>query len=95
MDGNQIFMLGLGLQAPWKIVDQHLDTSQKPNQLRVRVSADRGSLFPCPNLSLRTYALMAPANFTMKIELRTRKALHPHRQARFSLAASDELLFFG
>ena len=32
---------------------------------------------------------------TMKIELRTRKALHPHRQARFSLAASDELLFFG
>ncbi|MCW7551646.1 ISL3 family transposase [Endozoicomonas gorgoniicola] len=48
MDGNQIFMLGLGLQAPWKIVDQHLDTSQKPNQLRLRVSADRGSLFPCP-----------------------------------------------
>ena len=35
------------------------------------------------------------SSFTMKIELRTRKALHPHRQARFSLAASDELLFFG
>jgi len=27
MDGNQIFALGLGLEAPWKLVDQHLDTS--------------------------------------------------------------------
>ena len=48
MDGNQIFMLGLGLQAPWKIVDQHLDITKKPNELRLVVGAERGSLYPCP-----------------------------------------------
>ena len=48
MDGNQIFMLGLGLQAPWKIVDQHLDTVKSPNELRLSVGAERGSLYPCP-----------------------------------------------
>ncbi len=48
MDGNQIFMLGLGLQAPWKIVDQHLDTTKKPNELVLNVGAERGSLYPCP-----------------------------------------------
>ena len=48
MDGNQIFMLGLGLQAPWKIVDQHLDITKKPNKLRLVVGAERGSLYPCP-----------------------------------------------
>ena len=48
MDGNQIFMLGLGLQAPWQLVDQHLDVSKKPNELRLALGADRGSLYPCP-----------------------------------------------
>lgn len=48
MDGNQVFMLGLGLQAPWKIVDQHLDTTKKPNDLTFNVGAARGSLYPCP-----------------------------------------------
>ena len=48
MDGNQIFMLGLGLQAPWKIVDQHFDTMKSPNELRLSVGAERGSLYPCP-----------------------------------------------
>jgi len=48
MDGNQILALGLGLEAPWKLSDQHLDTSTSPNELHLTVSADRGSLFPCP-----------------------------------------------
>ena len=48
MDGNQVFVLGLGLQAPWKLIDQNLDTSTNPNKLRLNVGADRGSLFPCP-----------------------------------------------
>lgn len=48
MDGNQIFMLGLGLQAPWKIVSQHLDTAKSPNVLRLSIEAERGSLYPCP-----------------------------------------------
>ncbi len=48
MDGNQILALGLGLEAPWKLVDQHLDTSLSPHQLHLTVEANRGSLFPCP-----------------------------------------------
>ena len=48
MDGNQVFILGLGLQFPWKLVDQHLDTSTKPSVLTLNVAADRGSLYPCP-----------------------------------------------
>ncbi|PMR72971.1 hypothetical protein C1H69_19035 [Billgrantia endophytica] len=27
MDGTQVLTLGLGLQAPWILKDQHLDTS--------------------------------------------------------------------
>ena len=48
MDGNQIFMLGLGIQAPWKIIDQHLDTAKSPNELILSIGAERGSLYPCP-----------------------------------------------
>ncbi|WP_157674044.1 hypothetical protein [Endozoicomonas ascidiicola] len=48
MDGNQVFILGLGLQSPWKLVGQNLDTSTKPNTLTIDVAADRGSLYPCP-----------------------------------------------
>ena len=48
MDGNQIFMLGLGIQAPWKIIDQHLDTAKSPNELTLSIGAERGSLYPCP-----------------------------------------------
>ncbi len=48
MDGNQILALGLGLEAPWKLVDQHLDTSSSPHQLHLTVEANRGRLFPCP-----------------------------------------------
>ncbi len=44
-------MLGLGLQAPWKIIDQHLDTTSSPNELRLSVGAERGSLYPCPKCS--------------------------------------------
>ena len=37
MDGNQIFALGLGLEAPWKLVDQHLDVSSSPYPLHLTV----------------------------------------------------------
>ena len=33
MDGTQILALGLGLQAPWILKDQHLDTSVSPHRL--------------------------------------------------------------
>lgn len=48
MDGTQILTLGLGLQAPWILKDQHLDTSVTPHRLELFVEAERGSLYPCP-----------------------------------------------
>lgn len=49
MFSKDIMTLGLGLEEPWKIVDQWLDTSNSPHELHIRISADRGSWFPCPN----------------------------------------------
>jgi len=48
MYSKDIMTLGLGLEEPWKIVDQWLDTSKSPHELHIRISADRGSRFPCP-----------------------------------------------
>jgi len=48
MDGTQILTLGLGLEAPWILKDQHLDTSVSPHRLDLYVEAERGSLYPCP-----------------------------------------------
>jgi transposase len=48
MDGNEILLLGLGIQSPWKLVDQHLDTEKSPHELHLEVKADRGSTYPCP-----------------------------------------------
>lgn len=48
MDGTQILTLGLGLEAPWILKDQHLDTAVSPHRLELYVEAERGSLYPCP-----------------------------------------------
>ncbi len=48
MQPNDIFTLGLDLKQPWKLTDQHLNTDKSPNELHLRVEADRGSLYPCP-----------------------------------------------
>nr|WP_163500299.1 ISL3 family transposase [Halomonas socia] len=48
MDGTQILTLGLGLEAPWILKDQHLDTSVSPHRLDLYVETERGSLYPCP-----------------------------------------------
>ena len=48
MYSKDIMTLGLGLEEPWKIVDQWLDTSKSPHELHIRISADRGSRFSCP-----------------------------------------------
>jgi len=45
---RDIMTLGLGLEEPWKIVDQWLNTDKSPHELYIRISADRGSRFPCP-----------------------------------------------
>ncbi|RQW70848.1 ISL3 family transposase [Halomonas sp. YLB-10] len=48
MNGTQILTLGLGLEAPWMLKDQHLNTSVSPHRLDLYVEAERGSLYPCP-----------------------------------------------
>ena len=48
MNRNDIITLGLGLQAPWTITGQLLDTTKSPHELRLTIEAQRGTLFPCP-----------------------------------------------
>ncbi len=48
MDGNQILLLGLGIEAPWKLVDQRLDTDKQPHEQHLEVRAERGSKYACP-----------------------------------------------
>ena len=48
MNEREIIKLGLGIEEPWEIVGQVLDTSKKPYQLRIRLQAERGTEFPCP-----------------------------------------------
>ncbi len=47
VDSTDILMLGLGLQAPWNLVGQNLDTGKSPHELHLQVAAERGSLYPC------------------------------------------------
>lgn len=49
MDANQVLALGLGVNPPWRLVDQCLETGKSPHELHLRVEAERGSLFPCPD----------------------------------------------
>ena len=48
MNGNDIIALGIGLEHPWQIVGQILNTDKDPHELRLSLKADRGSEFPCP-----------------------------------------------
>src|SRR3990170_6384073 len=48
MEPKDVFTLGLGLSAPWKLSGQRLDIEKRPNELHLEVIADRGALFPCP-----------------------------------------------
>jgi len=48
MDAKDVFTLGLGLSAPWRLSDQRLDREKHPHELHLEVVADRGALFACP-----------------------------------------------
>jgi transposase len=48
MEAGDVFSLGLGLSAPWKLASQRLDLEKRPHELRLELVADRGALFPCP-----------------------------------------------
>ena len=53
MDGNQILLLGLGIEAPWKLVDQRLDTDKQPHEQHLDVRAERGFQVCLPCLRQR------------------------------------------
>jgi len=48
MNGNDNTALGLGLQAPWEITGQLLNTETMPHELRLTIQARRGAQYPCP-----------------------------------------------
>ena len=48
MNSRDIISLGLGLESPWEITGQQLDTSKIPHVLQLTIKAGRGSEFPCP-----------------------------------------------
>jgi transposase len=48
MLNQDILALGLGVEAPWGIVEQRLDTDKQPHELHIRLDSDRGARFPCP-----------------------------------------------
>lgn len=45
------WLLGIGIQPPWQLVDQHLDTSVQPHELHLHVASERGAHYPCPTCS--------------------------------------------
>lgn len=44
MDAKDVLALGLGVNPPWRLVDQRLDTSRQPHVLEILLEAE----FPCP-----------------------------------------------
>jgi transposase len=49
MEAKDVFTLGLGLSAPWKLAGHRLDIDKQPHELHLEVIADRGASFPCPD----------------------------------------------
>ena len=48
MRSDDVLLLGIGIQPPWQLVDQHLDTSTQPHELHLQVAGERGARYPCP-----------------------------------------------
>ena len=48
MDGNEVLLLGLGIQAPWQLVSQHFDGDKQPHELHLSLSSPRGQKHACP-----------------------------------------------
>ena len=48
MQSEEVFALGLGLSAPWKLLSQRLDMEAHPFELHLEVGTNRGAKFPCP-----------------------------------------------
>lgn len=52
MHTENIFVLGLGLDSPWKLIGQRFDMDKKPHELHLVIGAERGAQYPCPTLSI-------------------------------------------
>jgi len=48
VDGNEILLLGLGIQSPWRLVDQRLDMDKQPHELHLTVGGERGAKYAYP-----------------------------------------------
>lgn len=48
MGAGELLALGLGLQPPYKLVGQRVDTDGQPHEVFWEVAADRGAKSPCP-----------------------------------------------
>jgi transposase len=48
VEGNEILLLGLGIQSPWQLVAQRLDVDKQPHELHLQVSSERGTKYACP-----------------------------------------------
>ena len=48
MKAEDVFALGVGLTAPWRLLGQSLDTEKNPFHLYLEIGAERGALYPCP-----------------------------------------------
>ncbi|AGA32390.1 ISDvu5, transposase [Thioalkalivibrio nitratireducens DSM 14787] len=48
MDGNEILLFGMGIQAPWQLVDRRFDVDKQPHELHLTVRSDRGRKYACP-----------------------------------------------
>ena len=48
MDSQRILLLGLGIETPWKLVNQHLDTDKQPYEPYLEIKAERGAKYACP-----------------------------------------------
>lgn len=49
MNAQEVFTLGLGLRAPWQLLEQTLDTGKNPYELTLHIGAPRGAKYPCPH----------------------------------------------
>ena len=68
MEANDLLTLGLGLTAPWRVVDQSLDLSKQPSELRLEVEAARGERYPCPACGKAVnQALLTPLEFSVMV----------------------------
>jgi transposase len=56
VDGNQILLLGLGIESPWELTDQRLETDKSPHELHLEVKAARGTRYACPACGQRCAA---------------------------------------